>query len=73
MANTDEVKRGINENIDNALETAARHAREAEERLRQRPIDSRGIIAEAQVVHHLVEDLDVLAQEAAFAAESENL
>lgn len=50
---------------DNAIEVAAQHAREAEERLVQQPMGSTEQVNEAHTVHHRAEDLDVLAGEAA--------
>jgi hypothetical protein len=61
----------MNDDIDNAIETAARHTREAAERLRQRPVESPQIVVDAHVVDRRAEDLHELAEHALDEAESE--
>ena len=58
-------------NIDDAIETAARHAREAAEEMSETPVSSPEIVAEARIVHRRVEDLELLAQDAVPEADSE--
>ena len=50
---------------DDAIETAAEHARGAEQRLVEQPMGSPEQVREAHTVHHRAEDLDVMAAEAA--------
>ncbi len=57
--------------IDDAIETAARHAREAAEEMSETPVSSPEIVAEARIVDRRVEDLDLLAQDAVPEADSE--
>jgi hypothetical protein len=57
--------RAMDDDIDNAIETAARHAREAEKDLIETPVNSPEIIVEAHVVQRRVEDLNELAEDAA--------
>ena len=59
----------MSDDIDDAIETAAKHAREAEERLIQRPIDSPEIVADAHVVDRRAEDIHLLAKDAVDEAE----
>lgn len=54
-----------NRDTDDAIGTAAEHAREAEQRLVGQPMGSLEQVSEAHTVHHRAEDLDVLATEAA--------
>ena len=55
----------MGDDLDDAVHTAATRASEAEERLIEKPIESPEIVVEAYTVEHRVEDLDVLAQDAA--------
>jgi hypothetical protein len=55
--------------LDNAIETAANHVREAEDRLVETPVDSPEIVAEARTVHHRTKDLSELAVDATSEAE----
>ena len=50
---------------DDAIEIAAKKAREAEQRMVEQPMGSTEQVTEAHTVHHRAEDLDVLAAEAA--------
>ena len=57
--------------IDHAIETAARQAREAQELVLQDPIEAPEIVADAHVVKRRAEDLHALAQDAVEEAEPE--
>ena len=61
----------MDDDIDKAIETAARHAREAAERLRETPVESPEIVEEAEVVHHRAEDVEILATDAAKEADAQ--
>ena len=54
-----------NRDTDNAIETAAEKARQAEQRMVDQPMGSTEQVTEAHTVQHRAEDLDVLATEAA--------
>lgn len=56
---------------DNAIEVAALHARQAEDRLVRQPMGSPEQVREAHTVHHRAEDLDELAGDAAAEATQE--
>jgi hypothetical protein len=51
-------------NLDHAIETAAEHTREAEERLIQEPVESPEVVTEARTVERRAEDLHELAEDA---------
>jgi hypothetical protein len=54
----------MDQDIDDALQTATGHAREAEERLIQKPPESPELVSEARTVEHRAEDIHVLAVDA---------
>jgi len=54
----------MDRDIDDAIETATRHAREAEERLVDTPALSPEIVVEAHAVQQRSEDIHALAQDA---------
>ena len=55
--------------MDDAIDTATRHTREAEERLRGKPIESPEIVTDARTVERRTDDLHELARDAAEEAE----
>jgi hypothetical protein len=54
----------MTDEIEDAIDTAAIHARQAQERLVETPIESPEIVEEANAVKHRAEDLGELAQDA---------
>jgi hypothetical protein len=58
-------------NLDHAIETAAERAREAEERLLEKPTESPEIVADARTVEQRAEDLKELTEDARQEAEPE--
>ena len=61
----------MTDDIDDAIETATRHAREAAEELSETPVSSPEIVAEARIFNRRVEDLDELAHDAATESDPE--
>lgn len=52
------------DDIDDAIETAARHAREAAEEMSETPVSSPEIVGEARILDRRVEDVHELAKDA---------
>ena len=52
-------------NVDDALLTATDRAREAAEQFQEMPIESPELVPEARKVEHRIEDVSVLAEDAA--------
>jgi hypothetical protein len=55
----------MDRNTDDAIETAERHAREAEERFVREPLDSPRLVPKARTVENRAADLHELAADAA--------
>ena len=55
--------------LDSAIEHAAGRARGEQERLMEEPPDSPELVPRARAVHHLAEDIETLAADAAAEAE----
>lgn len=60
--------RGMDEELDDAIETAVERAREAQERFREKSINSPEIVQEARVVEDRTDDIHVLAEDASTEA-----
>ena len=57
--------------LDDAIETAARHTREAQKRVLQDPIESPEFVVDAHVLDRRAEDLHELTEDAVDEAEGE--